>query len=188
MNENPQIAEEKTSHAEDEKGLFTHHLLAVGKLKYAQGTRPPVDCIFCAVQQDDPRVEVLKVYEEEQLFICLNLFPYNPGHLMVIPTRHVEKFEELSEQERNRVFQVTLDCQRCLESLYHPTGFNVGYNQGKYAGASIAHVHIHIVPRYKSELGYIDIVGQTRIVVLPVSEVYKTIKREIHQFISIPSK
>ncbi|MHA1584585.1 MAG: HIT family protein [Promethearchaeota archaeon] len=168
----------------EEKALFKDHLLAVGKLNFARGDRPDVDCIFCAVRDDDPAVTALKVYQEDLLYICLNLYPYNPGHLMVVPTRHVEKFEDLTDKERNRLFQVVMDSQRMLADLFHPTGFNTGYNQGEYSGASIKHVHVHIVPRYKAELGYMDIIAGTKIVVQSVEEVLKTVKPRIANYIT----
>ena len=102
---------------------------------------------------------------------------------MVIPTRHVEKFTDLTESERNRIFQVVIQCQSLLKTLFSPVGFNVGWNQGKAAGASIHHIHIHVVPRYKSELGYIDIIGGTKIIIEPLSEVSRKIKARIHEFI-----
>ncbi len=166
-----------------EPPLYQNHLIAIGKLNYAQGKRPDVDCIFCAVRDDNPDVESLKVYQDSTFMICLNLYPYNPGHLMVIPTRHVEKFEDLSDEERNRMFYLVIRCQQLLQDLLHPTGFNVGYNQGEYAGASIKHIHVHIVPRYHSELGFIDIIGTTKIIIQPASEVYQKIKEHISTYI-----
>lgn len=166
--------------------LFTDHLRAIGKLKYAKGNRPEVECIFCAVRDDDPQVQAWKVYQERDLFISLNLYPYNSGHLMVIPTRHVEKFSDLTEVERNRIFHVVIQCQSLLKELFTPAGFNVGWNQGRAAGASIQHIHIHIVPRYKTELGYIDIIGKTKIIIEPLSEVLRKIQARIHEFIEPP--
>jgi ATP adenylyltransferase len=164
-------------------GLFHHHLQAQGKLQYFRGNRPNVPCILCAVRDSHPEVTSLKVYEEDILFISLNLYPYNPGHLMVIPKRHVEKFEDLSDIERNRIFEVTIIAQKMLQEIFQPTGFNVGYNQGAYSGASINHIHIHIVPRYKTELGFIDIIGQTKIIIQDVNTVYALIQREISRFL-----
>lgn len=162
--------------------LFHHHLQAQGKLQYFRGNRPNVPCILCAVRDNHPEVTSLKVYEEEGLFISLNLYPYNPGHLMVIPKRHVEKFEDLSDRERNRLFEVVILAQKMLQGIFHPTGFNVGYNQGAYSGASIEHIHVHIVPRYKTELGFIDIIGETKIIIQDVNTVYDLIQKDIAKY------
>ena len=168
--------------AEDEN-LFNDNLIAAGKLNYARGKRPDVDCIMCAIRDDNPEVISLKIYTEELLFICLNLYPYNPGHLMVIPTRHVEKFEDLKEIERNRLFEVVILCQNMLQDLFHPTGFNVGYNQGENSGASVKHIHVHVVPRYQAELGFIDIVGKTKIILESSDDVKSKILPKISQYI-----
>ena len=174
---------DKNEAIDKNENLFQNHLIAAGKLNYAKGKRPNVDCIMCAVRDDNPEVTSLKIYSEETLFICLNLYPYNPGHLMVIPTRHIEKFQDLTENERNRLFEVVMNCQDMLQELFNPTGFNVGYNQGEYSGASVKHIHIHVVPRYESELGFIDIVGKTKIILETVNEVRDKIIPKISQFI-----
>ena len=166
-----------------ERVLFGNNLHAVGKVDFAKGKRPLVECILCSVRDDDPKVKALKIYTEKFLYISLNLYPYNPGHLMIVPTRHVESFEELSDIERNRIFEVTILCQKMLRDLFSPKGFNVGYNEGSCSGASIKHIHIHIVPRYDRELGFIDIIGTTRIIILNAIEVMEIIKPKINEYI-----
>ena len=168
---------------EEDGNLFKDHLIATGKLNYARGKRPDVDCIMCAIKDDNPDVISLKIYSEDLLFISLNLYPYNPGHLMVIPTRHVENFQDLKEIERNRLFEVVIMCQNMLQDLFHPIGFNVGYNQGKNSGASVNHIHVHVVPRYQAELGFIDIIGKTKIILESVDDVKKKILPKISQYI-----
>ncbi len=162
--------------------LFERHLQAVGKLDYAKGKRPNVECIFCAIKNDNPNVISLKLYENEVYFICLNLYPYNPGHLMIIPSRHVERFEDLTKNERTEIFEATIKAQKMLRKELEPTGFNVGYNQGKYSGASIDHIHIHIVPRYKSELGFIDIIGQTKIIIQRASDILDRLAPKVTEY------
>lgn len=167
----------------EENSIFKHHLVARGKLQYAKGHRPNVPCILCAVRDDNPEVSAFKIYQDPIFFVSLNLYPYNPGHLMIIPCKHVQKLDDLSDQDRNRFFELVVQCQKMLQELFSPTGFNVGYNQGQFSGASIDHFHIHVVPRYKSELGFIDIIGQTRVVVEPVQAVVEKIKARIGEFI-----
>lgn len=174
------------SQKEREKVLFSNHLHAIGKLDYVKSTNEKVPCILCAVRENDSRVTALKVYQEELLFISLNLYPYNPGHLMVIPTRHIEYFEDLTKTERERIFEVVIQCQKMLRATFSPSGFNVGYNQGDFAGASIKHIHVHVVPRYDQELGFIDIIGNGRIVVEQASQVMEKIQARITDFITPP--
>ena len=145
---------------------------AIGKLDYVQGkSRPKVECILCSIKEDSENVISLKIYEDDIIIVVLNLYPYNPGHLMIIPNRHITKFNQLTPDERNLMFELVIQCQQMIEDLLTPNGFNVGYNEGLVSGASIEHIHIHVVPRYKSELGFIDIIGQAKIIIQPLSEI-----------------
>ncbi|MFX1257298.1 MAG: HIT domain-containing protein [Promethearchaeota archaeon] len=158
---------------------------ALGKLNYVQGKdRPDVDCILCAIRDNDKRVVSLKVYQDNIIFIVLNLYPYNIGHLMVCLNRHVKNFTELTKQEIIHIFRTIQGLQLLLNDLYHPHGYNIGLNQGKEAGASINHIHWHIVPRFPSELGYIDIIGDARIVVEGLDSVKKKIEEKIGKYLN----
>jgi ATP adenylyltransferase len=129
-------------------------------------------------------VVTLKVYEDEIIFISLNLYPYNPGHLMIIPNRHITSFLELSKEEIVHINRTIQGIQLLLDSLYSPKGYNIGINQGIIAGGSIEHLHIHIVPRYGAELGYIDIVGKTRVVPEGMDSVKQKLEANIHKFLN----
>ncbi len=139
---------------------------------------------MCAVRDNDERVVTLKIYDDEYIFISLNLYPYNPGHLMIIPNRHVASFLELTREEIIHINRTIQGIQLLLDDLYSPKGYNIGINQGIIAGASIEHLHIHIVPRYGAELGYIDIVGKTRIVVEGLDSVKQKLTENIHNFLN----
>ncbi len=157
----------------------------MGKLDYVQGKdRPKVDCILCCIRDNDPRVKSLKVYQDDLVLIVLNLYPYNPGHLMVVPKRHILKFVDLTKEEIVHFFRTIQGLQLLLDSLYNPKGYNVGMNQAREAGASIEHLHFHIVPRFGSELGYIDIVGNTRVVPEGVESVKKKIDANLGKYIN----
>ncbi|TFG16272.1 MAG: HIT domain-containing protein [Promethearchaeota archaeon] len=165
--------------------IFKNWLRALGKLDYVQGkSRPEVDCILCAVRDNDERVVTLKIYEDTHIFISLNLYPYNPGHMMIIPNRHVISFLELTKEEIIHINRTIQGIQLLLDDLYNPKGYNIGINQGIIAGASIEHLHIHIVPRYGAELGYIDIVGKTRVVVESLESVKQKLIHNIPKFLN----
>ena len=165
--------------------IFKNWLQALDKLDYVQGKeRPEVDCILCAVRDDDERVKILKVYQDEILFVCLNLYPYNPGHLLVIPLKHIKEYRELSKQEILHISRAIQGLQMLLDDLYDPHGYKIGFNQGRDAGASIEHLHFHIVPRYGAELGYIDIVGKTRVVVEGLDSVKEKIDKNIDKYLN----
>ncbi len=164
--------------------VFDKWLRALGKLEYAQGTnRPKIDCILCGVRDNDERVVSLKFYEDELIFISLNLYPYNPGHCMVVPNRHILRILELTKEEAERVFRTIQGLQLLFDDLYSPKGYNIGFNEG-LAGASIPHLHCHFVPRFGSELGYIDIIGKTRVVVEGLDSVKKKMEENIHKYLN----
>lgn len=165
--------------------MFKKWLRALGKLDYVQGKeRPDVECILCSVRDNDERVEVLKVYQDPIIFVCLNLYPYNPAHMLIVPIRHVQRYIELTKEEILRVSRAIQGLQQLLDDLYSPKGYNIGMNEGQNAGGSIEHLHFHLVPRYGSELGYIDIVGKTRIVVEGLDSVKKKLEREIDDYLN----
>ncbi|MHA1294426.1 MAG: HIT family protein, partial [Promethearchaeota archaeon] len=165
--------------------VFKNWLRALGKLDYVQGNaKPDVECILCAVRDNDERVVSLKVYEDDIIFVCLNLYPYNPAHLMIVPNRHIIKYQDLTKKEIIHTFRAIQGLQLLLDHLYRPKGYNMGMNQGKLAGGSIEHIHFHLVPRYGSELGYIDIVGKSRVVVEGLESVKKKIQKDIYNFLT----
>ncbi|MFX1418397.1 MAG: HIT domain-containing protein [Promethearchaeota archaeon] len=158
---------------------------ALGKLDYVQGkARPNVDCILCAVKENDERVKSLKIYEDDICFVLLNLYPYNPAHLMVATSQHKTKILELTKPEILHIFRAIQGLQLMVNDLYNPKGYNIGINQGKDAGGSIDHLHFHIVPRYGSELGFIDIVGETRILPEGLEAVKKKLENNISKYLT----
>lgn len=158
---------------------------ALGKLDYVQGkVRPDVECILCAVRDNDERVESLKIYEDDICFIVLNLYPYNPAHLMIVTQRHITKFLELTKPELTHITRTIQGIQLMLNNLYNPKGYNIGINQGRVAGGSIEHLHFHLVPRYGSELGFIDIVGKTRVLPEGLDAVKKKLGSNIQKYLN----
>lgn len=139
---------------------------------------------MCAIRDNDKRVKSLKVYQDNLNFVVLNLYPYNVGHLMVCMHRHVLKFVDLSKEEIIHTSRTIQGLQLLLDELYSPRGYNLGINQGTYAGASIEHIHWHVVPRFPSELGFIDIVGDARIVVEGLESVKKKINEKIDAYLN----
>ncbi|MFX0105086.1 MAG: HIT domain-containing protein [Candidatus Hodarchaeota archaeon] len=165
--------------------IFEKWLQALGKLDYVQGkARPNVECILCAVRDNDEKVTSLKIYEDNLCFIVLNLYPYNPAHLMIVTKRHITKFLALTKQEILHINRVIQGIQLLLNDLYNPKGYNIGINQGRDAGGSIEHLHFHIVPRYGSELGFIDIIGKTRVLPEGLDAVKKKLVNNIQKYLN----
>jgi len=120
-------------------------------------------CVFCALldgTSDEERI----LARDEHAFVTLAKFPYNPGHLLVLPTRHVGEFEELTADENASITESLQRCVRALREASDPHGFNIGLNLGHVAGAGIPeHLHWHVVPRWGGDTNFMPVVGQTRV-------------------------
>ena len=142
------------------------NLFVPNKMSYAKGkNRPDVECILCAIIENDDRVERLEVHRTELFTISLNLYPYSPGHLLLFPNRHIVDKRELRSDEVLHLHELEGLSFEVLTRAYQPRGFNVGYNMGESSGASIPHLHLHVVPRYPRELGFMDVIGGARIII-----------------------
>lgn len=112
-----------------------------------------------------PDEDGLVVARGEQVYVVLNLYPYNPGHLMVVPYRQVSELEDLTLPESAELMAFTQKAIRVIKAVSHPDGFNVGLNLGKSAGGSLAeHLHMHVVPRWSGDANFITIVGETKVI------------------------
>ncbi len=158
------------------------NLFVPSKGEYVKGKRPAVDCILCAIIKNDPKVRNLKVFRCKNFIVAVNLYPYNPGHLMIFPNRHIEEVEKLSLSEVGELHKLTIISLKVLRNLYNPHGFNVGYNLGKGSGASITHLHLHIVPRYENELSFIDVLSGSKIIVEEPKDTVQRLKREFKKY------
>jgi ATP adenylyltransferase len=97
--------------------------------------------------------------------VSVNLYPYNPGHLILFPRRHVTDLRQLSPEERLELEALTDACLTVLDSTHAPGGYNIGYNMGLVAGASIDHLHLHVIPRYPREIGIAELIAGKRVLV-----------------------
>jgi ATP adenylyltransferase len=112
-----------------------------------------------------PDEDGLVVARGEQVYAVLNLYPYNPGHLMVVPYRRVSELEDLTEAESAELMAFTQKAIRVMKAVSNPDGFNVGLNLGRSAGGSLAeHLHMHVVPRWSGDANFITVVGETKVI------------------------
>ncbi len=122
-----------------------------------------LDCIFCAQAEDDERISKLAVFEDDFLMVVLNIFPYNTGHLMVVPKRHVNSMIDLEDEERNRLFAMVQRVEELQKEVVDPAGIDVGMNIGKAAGESIPHLHVQLVPIYEKDRGFMETSLDTKV-------------------------
>jgi ATP adenylyltransferase len=134
------------------------------KMSYVKG-RKPQGCILCLVRDRDPGVVDLSIIRDTLFMASVNLYPYNPGHLLLYPMRHVEDIRELTAEEEQRLTGLLRYLLELLDRAYSPQGYNIGYNMGRPAGASIDHLHLHIIPRYPRETGIADLIAGKRVLV-----------------------
>ncbi|MFZ0832183.1 MAG: HIT domain-containing protein [Mycobacterium sp.] len=136
--------------------------IAESPLKKADDTSP--DQPFSAIPTLSDE-EGLVVARGERVYVVLNLYPYNPGHLMVVPYRRVSELEDLDEVESAELMAFTQKAIRVIKAVSNPMGFNVGLNLGKVSGGSLAdHLHMHVVPRWVGDANFITIIGQTKMI------------------------
>jgi ATP adenylyltransferase len=130
------------------------------------------ECIFCELQsKDDTAAHILK--RTPRAFALMNAFPYNPGHLMVAPYRHVASIENLDEDEMAHVGRLLQESLRVLRASVGPDGFNVGVNVGRVAGAGFpGHVHWHVVPRWNGDVNFMPVTAGTRVLPEMIDETF----------------
>jgi ATP adenylyltransferase len=127
----------------------------------ASGPQPD-DCIFCVASEPD-RAELVLVRGRVS-FVVLNKFPYNNGHLMVVPNRHAPNLATLSADEQAELMRLTRHAEMALTEAYAPHGINVGINLGRSAGAGVLdHLHVHLVPRWNGDTNFMTAIGDTRV-------------------------
>ena len=157
--------------------LWTPHRMA-----YIKGDNKPADgeaadCPFCRIPGLDD-AQGLVVRRGEHAFAVLNLYPYNPGHLMVCPYRHLADYTELSREETLEVATLTQQAMRAVRNASGARGFNIGMNQGAIAGAGIAaHLHQHVVPRWGGDTNFMPVVGHTKVLPQLLGETRELIAR-----------
>jgi ATP adenylyltransferase len=138
--------------------------------------KKPKGCIFCQKpkRKEDARGYIL--HRSIHAYVMLNAFPYNNGHLLISPYRHVNDLEKLSDPELLDLLKTTHRAVRALTQAIAPEGFNIGINLGKVAGAGIrSHVHIHVVPRWNGDTNYMTVLAESRVIPQHLASTFKTL-------------
>lgn len=134
-------------------------------------------CVFCLKQDPVDDRSNLVLLRGKLNFVLMNLYPYNNGHLMVIPCHHTAEFTELNEACWIEIWKLLALCKRILTETMHPDGFNIGMNIGRSAGAGIdEHLHLHILPRWNGDANFITTIGQTKVISQSLEDGYDLFK------------
>ena len=134
-------------------------------------------CIFCAAHRSSANRRHYVVARGRRAFAMLNLYPYNNGHVMIVPSRHVGELERLTPGEWTAMLRLARRVMRRLRATLHPHGFNLGINLGRVAGAGIpGHLHLHLVPRWNGDTNFMPITGQTKVMSQALDELYTVLR------------
>ena len=140
-------------------------------------------CIFCTKPVEKKDKKNLILYRAKRTFVVMNKFPYNNGHLMVVPKRHCTNLEELSDKEFQELFHTMKVSMQVLKTHLCPHGFNIGFNLGKGGGAGKDHLHLHIVPRWMGDTNFMPVLGETKIIPEYLDETYHRLRSAFGSFL-----
>jgi len=148
------------------------------RMEYINSCEPD-GCIFCIKETEENDLKHLILHRSKYSFVIMNMFPYNNGHLMVVPKKHTGDLNALSIKETNDLFDLVRKTVKVLKDTYNPEGLNIGMNLGKAAGSGVdEHLHVHIVPRWSGDVNFMTSVGSTRVIPENFSQAYNRIKEQ----------
>jgi ATP adenylyltransferase len=160
--------------------VATQRIWAPWRLEYVKDASKDKEseCIFCAKPAEGDDEANLIVHRGERSFVILNKFPYTNGHLMVAPFEHTAALQELDAETIAEMMSLAQRGMNALESSYAPHGYNVGFNQGRVAGAGVEHhIHMHVVPRWGGDTNFMPVLGDTRVMNQTLEDSYETVRK-----------
>jgi len=138
------------------------------------------ECIFCQKPAENKDTLNYVLFRGKTSFVILNNYPYNPGHLMVAPFRHLASLDDLTDEELFEHFDLVRQSARAIKEAYKPEGFNIGMNLGRVAGAGVeGHVHTHIVPRWNGDTNFMPVLSDTKVLPEALASTYAQLKKKI---------
>jgi ATP adenylyltransferase len=159
--------------------VANQRIWAPWRLAYVKGAAKDSDegCIFCVKPAAEDDEANLIVHRGERCFVILNLFPYTNGHLMIAPYEHLASIAELEPDTVAEMMALAQRAIRALEEKYAPHGFNVGFNQGRVAGAGVEHhIHMHVVPRWGGDTNFMPVLADTRVMPQTLEQTYEALR------------
>ncbi len=139
-------------------------------------------CFFCRELKEKKERKNLILYRGQYIFVVMNKYPYNSGHLMIVPKRHRLNLEDLDSDELKEFFELLKTTIRVLKATLRPQGFNVGMNIGTAGGAGEDHVHLHIVPRWKGDTNFMPLIGETKVIPEYLEKTYQKLHEAFMDF------
>ena len=159
--------------------MANHRIWAPERFKYVKDASKDneEECIFCAKQAEDDDEANLIVHRGESCFVILNLYPYTNGHLMVAPYEHTAALQDLDAETVAEMMALAQRAMGRLEEIYSPHGYNVGFNQGRIAGAGVEHhIHMHVVPRWGGDTNFMPVLADTRVMPQTLQQSYEALR------------
>ncbi|HEV7771245.1 MAG TPA: HIT domain-containing protein [Solirubrobacterales bacterium] len=159
--------------------MANFRIWAPWRLAYVKDASKDIEeeCIFCAKPGADDDEANLIVHRGEHCFVILNLFPYTNGHLMVAPYEHIGRLQELPVETTAEMMALAQRAMGRLEEVYEPHGYNVGFNQGRSAGAGVEHhIHMHVVPRWGGDTNFMPVIADTKVMPQTIEQSYAALK------------
>lgn len=157
--------------------MANHRIWAPWRLKYVETANTSDECIFCTKPESGDDRQALIAHRGERCFVILNLFPYTNGHLMIAPYEHIGAIQEIPPETTAEMMALAQQAITLLEEEYRPHGFNVGFNQGRVAGAGVEHhIHMHVVPRWGGDTNFMPVLADTRVMPQTLDQTYAALK------------
>lgn len=143
------------------------------RMKYVRKMDRPIGCVFCRSAAQKNSIETLCVFKTKHSQIVLNKYPYNTGHLLVLPLRHTGDLLSLTNEEYQDLHMTLRHAVEAVQSIYSPSAFNLGLNHGVHGGAGLPdHLHYHIVPRWQGDLNFFPLIAETKVVIENLEDSY----------------
>jgi len=161
-----------------EKEEEVERLWAPWRSKYILCGNKEKECFLCQKPRENKDEENYILLRGRSCLVMLNVFPYNNGHLLIAPYRHIASVEELSEEERIELMELSSRMVVLLKNILHPQGFNLGMNIGAVAGAGVAgHLHLHIVPRWSGDTNFMPVLSDSKVISESLDDTYRKLKK-----------
>ncbi|MFN8159842.1 MAG: HIT domain-containing protein [Solirubrobacterales bacterium] len=160
--------------------MVSERIWAPWRLSYVKDAAKDIEeaCIFCAKPPERRDQENLIVHRGERCFVILNLYPYTNGHLMVAPYEHTARLQDLEPDTVAEMMDLARRAMNRLEEVYDPHGYNVGFNQGRAAGAGVEHhIHMHVVPRWGGDTNFMPVIADTKVMPQTLEESYEALRK-----------